>query len=337
MTRNDAFSPQTLNRIFAPLSDASSIIAAVSGGPDSIAMMHLLACWNDRPDSRTILVATIDHGLRPEAANEAVFVADEAKSLGLEHRTLVWTGSKPTSGLQERARDARYGLLVGLAHDAGASHLVTAHTLDDQAETILMRISKGSGLAGLGGMRRERDRDGVRHLRPLLDCPKTALVELCRTEGWHFVTDPSNRDERFTRVRWRKITPTLAAEGLTAARLAELARRARQADEALDAKAAEAFGRAKPLSVDGGVAIDAAILAAEPFEIALRLLIKGLSEAGLARDNSRLQRLEACIERLREAIDRNEALRMTIAGALLELGRDRRLTIRPEAPRKRGR
>ncbi|KAB0268990.1 tRNA lysidine(34) synthetase TilS [Microvirga brassicacearum] len=332
-----AFSGPTLNRLFSGLDKAAAIIAAVSGGPDSIAMMHLLARWNQRSDPCTILVATIDHGLRPEAAEEAVFVAGEASSLGLAHRTLVWTGTKPASRLQERARAARYALLVGLAHETGASHLVTAHTLDDQAETILMRISKGSGLAGLGGMRAERDRDGIRHHRPLLDYPKSALLDLCQAEGWPFVTDPSNTDDRFTRVRWRKVMPVLAAEGLTAERLAELARRVRQAEEALDLKTGEAFLRAKPVPDDTGLTIDAAVLGIEPFEIALRVLMKSLSQAGLALDHSRLQRLETCTARLRDAVLRRQALRMTIAGALLDLGRDGSLRIAPETPRRRGR
>jgi tRNA(Ile)-lysidine synthase len=332
-----AFDKSALDRIFAPLDHAPALIAAVSGGPDSIALMHLLARWNERPASRRIIVATIDHGLRPEAAEEARWVAGEAAALGLTHRILTWTGDKPASALQERARAARYSLLVELAREIGASYLITAHTLDDQAETILMRIARGSGLTGLRGMALERNRDGIRHLRPLIEIPKTALVDLCTSEGWRFVTDPSNRDERFTRVRWRSLMPVLAAEGLTAARLADLARRARQAEEALDLKATEAYNRARLLKAGKGVVLDGAVLATEPFEIALRLLAKGLSEAGLPEDGRRLRRLETCVERLREAFRHNAALRMNIAGALLDLERSGWLRIGPETPRQRGR
>ena len=299
--------------------------------------MHLLARWNTRPAPRKILVATVDHGLRAEAAEEARWVASEAAALGLAHRILAWTGEKPATGLQERAREARYRLLVDLARETSASHLLTAHTLDDQAETILMRMARGSGLAGLSGMAAERDRRGIRHLRPLLDCPKATLVDLCTREGWRFVTDPSNRDERFARVRWRRLMPALAAEGLGAERLAELARRARQADEALDFKTAEAYDRCRLMEAGEGVVLDAAVMAAEPFEIALRLLMKGLSEAGLPEDGRRLQRLETCVGRLREAVRRSEVLRMTIAGALVDLDRSGWLTIRAESPRQRGR
>lgn len=330
-------SAEALEHLFAPLDRATRIVAAVSGGPDSVAMMHLLARWAAAARHPPVLVATVDHGLRPEAADEAAFVAREAADLGFPHRTLVWTGEKPQTGLQEAAREARYRLLVQQAREAGASHLATAHTQDDQAETVLMRLARGSGLSGLAGMRRERNRDGIRHVRPLLDWPKSSLLELCRAEGWPFASDPSNADERFARVRWRKLMPLLAAEGLTAGRLARLSERMRRADEALGIKAREALDRAGPVSGDGEFSFQAQSLADEPFEIALRMLEQALAEVGLGLGNSRLHRLEACTERLREAGRAGEALRLTIAGALVHLGRSGRISIRPEPPRHRGR
>lgn len=326
-----------LETLFAPLDRASGIVAAVSGGPDSMALMHLLARWSGAGRRATILVATVDHGLRSESADEAAFVAREAASLGLSHRTLAWTGGKPQAGIQEAAREARYRLLVGYAREAGASHLVTAHTRDDQAETVLMRLARGSGLTGLSGMRRDRDRDGIRHLRPLLDWPKEALLDLCRSQGWRFVSDPSNLDERFERVRWRRIMPLLAAEGLTVERLVRFSERMRQADEALEAKALQAFEGAEPVAADGGLSLQARSLAAEPFEIAVRVLELALSQTGLSPDNSRLQRREACAERLRKAIREGAALRLTLAGALVQLDRSGKLLIRPEPARRRGR
>ena len=331
------FSGGTLDRLLAPLRQAGAIVAAVSGGPDSIALMHLLARWSAGGPGPALIVATVDHGLRPESADEAAFVARQAASLGLAHRTLVWTGEKPRTGLQEAAREARYRLLVDLARSEGASHLVTAHTLDDQAETVLMRMARGSGLAGLAGMRAERDREGIRHVRPLLSCPKAALVDLCGREGWPFVTDPSNRNEAFARVRWRRIMPVLATEGLTAERLARLAVRAARVEEALDAKASQALTLAGAAKEGEAVSLDAEPLAEEPFEIALRMLSQVLARAGLRLDSSRLNRLELCAVRLREAVRAREGLRLTIAGALVHLDRAGKLVIRPEPPRRRGR
>ena len=326
-----------LETLFAPLDRASGILAAVSGGPDSIALMPLLDRWSGAGRGAPVLVATVDHGLRPEAAGEAAFVAREAASLGLAHRTLAWIGAKPRTGIQEAAREARYGLLVQCAREEGASHLVTAHTRDDQAETVLMRLARGSGLTGLSGMRRDRDRDGIRHLRPLLDWPKEALLDLCRAQGWPFVSDPSNRDERFERVRWRRIMPLLAAEGLTAERLVRFSERIRRADEALEAKALQAFEGAGPVAADGGLSLQARPLAEEPFEIALRVLDLDLGRAGLSPDSSRLQRREACAERLRRAVREGAALRLTLAGALVQLDRSGKLAIRPEPARRQGR
>jgi tRNA(Ile)-lysidine synthase len=334
---DDPLSDEGLERLFSSLNQASGILAAVSGGPDSIALMHCLARWASMGRHPRILVATVDHGLRLEAADEAAFVAGEASALNLPHRTLLWTGEKPKAGIQEAARKARYGLLVAHAREVGASHLVTAHNLDDQAETVLMRLSRGSGLSGLSGMRRETDRQGIRHVRPLLDLPKSLLLESCRARDWRFVVDPSNADERYARVRWRRLMPLLAEEGLTAGRLTRLAERAAQADEALDLKAGQALARAEPHLEGEGLSFKAAILADEPFEIALRVLEQALDQVGLGRENSRLHRLEACMERLRQAIAAGDALSLTIAGALVRLERSGRVSIGLEPPRRRGR
>jgi tRNA(Ile)-lysidine synthase len=332
---DDVLSDERLGHLFETLNQASGIVAAVSGGPDSMALMHLLARWHAAGSRPPVHIATVDHGLRLEAAEEAALVAREAAALGLPHRILAWTGDKPRTGIQEAAREARYRLLVDYAGNAGASHLVTAHTLDDQAETVMMRLARGSGLSGLAGMRRETDKRGILHARPLLDRPKSILLDLCQGQGWRFVSDPSNSDEAYARVRWRKLMPLLAAEGLDAERLARFAERAAQADEALDHKAREALERAEPVLEGGNLSFQAGILANEPFEIALRVLEQAVARTGL--ENSRLHRLEACTERLREAARAGEALRLTIAGALVRLERSGRVSVGPEPPRRRGR
>jgi len=145
--------------LFSDLQAFPAIILAVSGGPDSTALMVLAARWRDalkaKPRPKLIAI-TVDHGLRKESRREAAAVARLARKLKIAHRTVHWRGRKPATGLQEAARAARYRLLGEAARRAKAGHILTAHTLDDQAETVLLRMSRGSGLAGLGAMAKVR-------------------------------------------------------------------------------------------------------------------------------------------------------------------------------------
>ncbi len=184
-------------------------VLAVSGGPDSTALM---GCAASTEPGIPFVVATVDHGLRPGSAAEADEVAGLAARLGLKHRILAWTGPKPAARLQEAARAARYRLLAELARETGADLVLTAHTLDDQAETVLMRLCAGSGPAGLSGMAPARTLVGLTLGRPFLNVPKTRLVATCEERGWPFVRDPSNADPRFGRVRLRRLLPLLAEE-----------------------------------------------------------------------------------------------------------------------------
>ncbi|MGH9726159.1 MAG: tRNA lysidine(34) synthetase TilS, partial [Candidatus Acidiferrales bacterium] len=139
--------------LFTGLGHFPVLVLAVSGGPDSTALMVMAARWRQSLKSKPTLIAvTVDHGLRKESKREATSVARLARRLGLAHRTVRWRGIKPKTGLQEAARAARYKLLADAARAAGAAHVLTAHTRDDQAETVLIRMSRGSGLRGLGAM-----------------------------------------------------------------------------------------------------------------------------------------------------------------------------------------
>jgi tRNA(Ile)-lysidine synthase len=145
--------------LFGALAYASTLVLAVSGGPDSTALMVLAARWRsalakERKNGPKLLAVTVDHGLRRESASEARAVKRLARTLGVAHRTLHWQGRKPASGLQQAAREARYTLLAAAARRAKAGCILTAHTLDDQAETVLIRMTRGSGLTGLGAMAR---------------------------------------------------------------------------------------------------------------------------------------------------------------------------------------
>lgn len=322
---------------FADLRPGATVLAAVSGGPDSIALMGALAAWSAATDRARIAVATVNHGLRPDSAAEAAGVAAAAAALGLPHRVLRWTGDRAGRVSQAAARTARYALLVAHARAIGAACLATAHTADDQAETILMRMAAGSGIAGLAGMAVRTRRGGVPHLRPLLSVPKAALVATCAAEGWRFVEDPSNRDSRYARTRWRALLPALAEEGLGADRLARLAARAARADAALTTVADELFARLATRR-DGAVELDGAALSSAPAEIALRVLARALSaHAAPSGFPVRLERLEGCLAALVPAVGAGRALRRTLAGQVIACRADGRILISPEPPRRRGR
>lgn len=308
--------------LFSDLIDAPAIVIAVSGGPDSTALMLLAARWRAALKHGPKLVAvTVDHGLRKEARHEAAAVAALARKLKIAHRTLKWTGHKPKTGVQQAARLARYRLLAEAARKAEATHILTAHTRDDQAETVLIRMSRGSGITGLGAMSRMSPVPGsmesVLLVRPLLEMSKARLTATLRAAKISFAEDPSNRDPRFTRARLRGLMPALAAEGLDASRLATLARRLRRADAALEAAvdgAAFAAAEASP----GLWAYDPATFFALPAEIGLRLLGRAINALG-HEGPVELGKLEALAEALDTARGQGARFRRSLAGAIVTL------------------
>jgi tRNA(Ile)-lysidine synthase len=312
---NDPISATQAAALFGDLATAPALVLAVSGGPDSTALLWLAARWRKKTKTRLVAV-TIDHGLRQEAKREAAAVAKLARKLGVPHRILKWSGAKPTSGIQQAARRARYALLVKAAQQAGATHILTAHTLDDQAETVLMRMARGSGVTGLAGMARESALDGLTLVRPFLDLPKARLVATCRAAKLVYADDPSNLDPKFTRARLRPLMAALAQEGLDARRLASLARRLRRADAAIEA-AVDAPG----LSLLE--AMPAAEFAQMPAEIALRSLGRMVGREG-DEGPVELGKLETLFADVMEAVLKpaNTPFRRTLAGAVVTVAGD---------------
>lgn len=312
-------------------SAARKVLLAVSGGPDSTALMYAAASL--RPAS-PLLVATIDHGLRPDAAAEAGAVRRAAHALGLPHEVLCWRGDKPMSGLQDAARAARYRLLADHAAESGADLVLTAHTRDDQAETVLMRLAAGSALAGLAGMRPERQlTPGLRLGRPFLGLDKTTLVNWCEVRGIPFVRDPSNTNPLFARARLRAAAKALAAEGLTSTRLARLAERAARDEAALQQAARRALLDLRLPTPDGGMRLDGLRLRDLPEAVALRCVDLAIEAAG--GSGHRLERLEVLVfAHLLPALRAATAMRRTLAG--LVIGADARgiLIFSPAPPRK---
>ena len=239
---------------------------------------------------------------------------------------------KPTSRLQERAREARYRLLVDHAKAIGADALMTAHHADDQAETVLFRLLRGSGVAGLRGMDLMTARDGMTIARPLIGLKKRDLIAFANARGAPFIDDPSNTDPRFARTRLRSLLVRLGEEGLDAEALDRLARRARETEEALAHLTAEVEAR-----VGSEGAIDARALFAAPIAIAHRILARRIAEAG-GRDASRigLEKIETLAANLRDALKERRAYGANVGGALVRLTAKGRLTFAPEPPRTSG-
>ncbi|MGA8154716.1 MAG: tRNA lysidine(34) synthetase TilS [Rhodoplanes sp.] len=340
--------------LFADLADCKALVLAVSGGPDSTALLFLAARWRaglrDGPD---LFAVTVDHGLRPEARREAAAVKRLAASLGVAHRTMRWMGAKPKTGLQEAARKARYRLLAAAAARAKARHVLTAHTLDDQAETVLFRLARGSGLAGLAAMARISPLPAFSSflsgqgemvvVRPFLDIPKARLIATLEAAKIPFAEDPSNRDPRFARVRLRAVMPALAAEGMTSARLAQLANRLKRANGAIEAAVYHLACALAPAlaSSDRRAGEPITLVACEwakaPTEIRLRLLGRLVAMTG-EEGEVELGKLEACEKAVIAHLHARspERFRRTLAGATISLAGDR-LTVARAPPRRRPR
>jgi tRNA(Ile)-lysidine synthase len=356
-------------RLFADWKRAPAIVLAVSGGPDSIALMWLAARWR-RGLSRgpRLIAVTVDHGLRAEAAREARDVKRLARSLDLPHHTLRWTGTKPNTGLPAAARSARYRLLAQAARQNRATHILTAHTRDDQAETLLMRLLRGSGIAGLAAMGRESERDGLLLARPFLNVSKSQLVATLKKAKLDFADDPSNRDTNFTRPRIREVMPVLAAEGGDARSLARLASRMARANQAVevlvdgaerylalkDREASDPPHHARifeakifEAKIFDAKIFEAKAFAALPEEIRLRLLLRAIDRFG-HEGPAELGKVEVLLAALDRAIAEKLAarrpnrshglgrprLKQTLAGALVSLVGDR-IRVEPAPPRRR--
>jgi tRNA(Ile)-lysidine synthase len=351
---NSPISVRAAKQLFAELKAAPALVLAVSGGPDSVALMWLAARWR-RGLARgpQLTVVTVDHGLRPEAAREAREVKRQATELGLTHRTLRWRGAKPTTGLPAAAREARYRLLAQAARAAGASHVLTAHTRDDQAETVLMRLLRGSGIAGLSAMARLTMRDGIVLARPLLDVPKSQLIATLRRAKVGFADDPTNRNAAFTRPRLRALLPQLAAEGGDARTLARLSARLARANAAVEVltDGAERFLRLRDRgdAPHGAAArsFEATAFATLPEEVRLRLLLRAIDALG-HEGPAELGKVETLLTALDQAMAAGTAagprasangrpvLKQTMAGALISLAGGR-IHIGPApAPRSKG-
>jgi tRNA(Ile)-lysidine synthase len=291
------FHERELASLFANLTRYPRVALAVSGGVDSVALMFLVRSWLDlRSSGPQITVLTVDHRLREAAASEAEWVKGKAEWLDFQHETLIWEGEKPRSALQAEARRARYGLMTAYCRAATIPAIATAHTSDDQAETFLMRLARGSGLDGLSAMEDISRRDGIDILRPLLMVSRRRIEAFLTKWEQSWLDDPSNEDERYERVRVRHKLKAAQSLGLSPAAIALSARRLRRARNALDGVTSE-FLRAKVSLHEAGFA---RFRLPELFEIhedvALRALARMIAAVGGSSERLRLSKIEACYQ-----------------------------------------
>lgn len=270
------------------------LAVAVSGGGDSLALLGLACDWAEDNHCR-IQALTVDHGLRPEAGDEALLVAREAMRMGAEHDTLYWTGWDGKGNLPAAARDARYRLMRDFCARAGIGAILLGHTQDDQAETVLMRLARGSGVEGLSAMAEGRyGRDDI--LRPVLGETRADLRIWLTRQGMRWFEDPTNDDPRYDRVRARRLLTQLAPFGLDAGRLAETAASMARARAALLARAVDVADR---IVTDrrGMLIFDRDGLNRTEEETRLRLVAHGLACLSGAPYKPRLAALSATLDR----------------------------------------
>jgi tRNA(Ile)-lysidine synthase len=249
---------------FALPDTLTDLCVAVSGGADSLALLLLAAVA--RPGE--IAAVTVDHGLRAESAEEARYVSDICTALGVPHAILRIHVPDDPAGLQASARRARYAAMAEWTAAQDIAHLAVGHHLDDQAETVMMRLERGAGVAGLSGIRRARAlADGITLIRPLLDWRKSELVDIVQAAGLDAIDDPSNRDSRFDRAAVR----TRLAQGWPdPARLAAVASNMAQAEDALSFSTDSLFAHRFDPEAMTLVAADL------PLELCRRLTVKAL-------------------------------------------------------------
>ncbi|MGK9233618.1 tRNA lysidine(34) synthetase TilS [Inquilinus limosus] len=301
------------------------LAVAVSGGPDSMALCLLAARWV-RQRGGQILALTVDHRLRPDSTAEAAAVGASLARHDIPHRILTWSDA-PARASQDEARRARYTLLEQACREAGIRDLLVAHHREDQAETVLLRLAKGTGVDGLAGMAVWRPAPWGRLLRPLLDLPKARLVATCAGFGVVPVDDPSNRRSRYARARLRAAREVLAAEGLTDDRLWDLARRAGLARAALERITAELGRRAVTLDPAGYAAVDLPALRDADPEIARRLLDSVTACIGGGAE-ARFDALERLAQALRDGALLGRTPGRTLGRCRLRAAGDRLLVFR---------
>jgi tRNA(Ile)-lysidine synthase len=294
--------------------DLAAVGVAVSGGGDSTALLILAAGWA-RERGRRICAATVDHGLRPESAVEAAGVADLCARLAIPHEILR-TGNLRSAGgnLSAAAREARFALLGDWARTQGASAVLLGHTMDDQAETVLMRLARGSGAEGLSAMQAVLRRSGMLWLRPLLGARREALRAVLRAEAIAWVEDPTNEDAGYDRVKARQALAALAPLGIDAEGLARTAWHLQRQRRVLERAMDDLARRARTWGALGEIRLDVAALALDEPDTALRLLADSLLRVSGAVYRPRFRALSEVLD----GVLSGQGAGATLSGCLIQ-------------------
>lgn len=292
------------------LDAALTLGIACSGGPDSQALLALAGDWA-RPRGTRLIALIVDHGLRPESAAEARQCAGWAQAAGHSARILRWEGAKPTANIQEAAREARYRLLAEACREEAADALLTAHHQDDQAETVLLRLARGSGVDGLSAMKPLTALHGIRLARPLLGIRQSRLRAYLAARNLPCLNDPGNENPAFDRVKMRRLLPQLEAAGLTVERLAGTAQTMTRVRQHLERATREWLDRNATLNPAGFAVIT-------PFEDDPEITLRGWTAlvacVGGAAERVRLDSLVRALETARDP----SFTRLTLGGCILE-------------------
>lgn len=295
---------------------------AVSGGSDSLALLHLLHDWQ-RTGGPTVAAVTVDHGLRATSAQEAADVGQICARLGIPHDILHWQGWDGTGNLPDQARRARYTLLSDWARARDLKDITIGHTQDDLAETFLMRLARGAGVDGLAAMRPHWTQAGVTFHRPLLEVARDTLRDHLRALGQTWIDDPTNDDTAYLRPRARQVLAALASLGLDAATLADVARTLSEARTALD-HSTQTAARALMRVQAGDILIAQTGFNDLPEEIARRLMQAALHWLGGGDYPPRGAALAALIQAARagQGMTLNGCLLLPVKNGQLRLTRE---------------
>lgn len=275
----------------------SPIGVGVSGGADSMALVLLLKDWCQK-NAHPLIALTVDHQLRPESREEALFVASQMKKWGMKHHILSWSGKKPQTRIEEKAREARYTLLSEFCATRGISYLCMAHHSSDQAETFLSRLARGSGMDGLAAMKPYTRRGNLTILRPLLSCDKNDLIHLLKSHHLSWKNDPMNEDDTYERVRWRKHLTVLQEMGLSLQSIYLTTKRLARAAEALQETTQNFIQKHVTIDPRGFALIDKTAFTLVPDEIKLRSIGKLIELIGQSGKPTSYDSLEKVVENL---------------------------------------